>query len=471
MLDGSTLSCERLRSATMRRAAIYCRISDDRTGAGLGVARQEQDCRDLAATLSAEVVEVYVDNDISASDKRKDRPAYRALLEAVRAGQVDVVLAWHTDRLHRRPLELEEWIDACEAHGVTVHTVKAGKLDLATASGRMVARMLGSAARYESEQKRDRNLRKALELADAGKLGNGGPRPFGYQSDRVTIDPVEAALLRQAYRDVLDGKGLRTICREWHEAGIVTSNGNPWSGQALRFTLLRARNMGWREHHGRLAAPAVWQPIVDRQTWEQVRAKLTSNPGTGPRPFVRRYLLTGYLRCGLCGAPLKPSRNADVQRFGCRPDPGDGRCGKILVRYSPVEDHIVELLLARLEQQADLQPDAPPDSTDHLREQIELAEARLDALAVAYADSGDALEMRRAGQVLRERIADLRRQIGQAAVVQRLADPVQVRQAWPDYDITQRREVVDTLIERIDVAPARRGLNRFDPARLTVVWR
>jgi DNA invertase Pin-like site-specific DNA recombinase len=30
-----------------RRAAIYCRISQDRGGAGLGVARQEEDCRAL----------------------------------------------------------------------------------------------------------------------------------------------------------------------------------------------------------------------------------------------------------------------------------------------------------------------------------------------------------------------------------------------------------------------------------------
>ncbi|MER5688882.1 hypothetical protein [Streptomyces sp. NPDC002205] len=34
-----------------RRAAIYCRISQDRGGAGLGVARQEEDCRALCARL------------------------------------------------------------------------------------------------------------------------------------------------------------------------------------------------------------------------------------------------------------------------------------------------------------------------------------------------------------------------------------------------------------------------------------
>ena len=47
-------------------AAVYCRISDDREGAGLGVARQEADCRQRAAALGWTVVGLYVDNDLSA---------------------------------------------------------------------------------------------------------------------------------------------------------------------------------------------------------------------------------------------------------------------------------------------------------------------------------------------------------------------------------------------------------------------
>ena len=82
-------------------AAIYVRISRDRAGAGLGVERQEHDCRELAARLGWPVVEVFTDNDLSAYSGRP-RPAYRAMIEAVRAGRVQAVLAWHPDRLHRR---------------------------------------------------------------------------------------------------------------------------------------------------------------------------------------------------------------------------------------------------------------------------------------------------------------------------------------------------------------------------------
>ncbi|HZE00239.1 MAG TPA: recombinase family protein, partial [Pseudonocardiaceae bacterium] len=75
----------------MRQAGIYCRISDDREGAGLGVARQEADCRERAASLGWSVVGLYVDNDLSAYSG-KVRPEYRRLLEDLRAGTVDAVV-------------------------------------------------------------------------------------------------------------------------------------------------------------------------------------------------------------------------------------------------------------------------------------------------------------------------------------------------------------------------------------------
>jgi site-specific DNA recombinase len=88
---------------TTRRAAIYARISRDREGGGLGVDRQRDDCRALAARLGWDVVAVYTDNDLSAY-AGKPRPGYRALLDAIDAGQVNAVIAWHPDRLHRSPM-------------------------------------------------------------------------------------------------------------------------------------------------------------------------------------------------------------------------------------------------------------------------------------------------------------------------------------------------------------------------------
>src|SRR6478609_3963627 len=93
-------------------AVIYARISQDRAGEGLGVKRQLADCRAEAKRRGWPVVAEFVDDDISAYSG-KNRPQYRAMLEAIRDRQADAVLVYHVDRLHRRPIELEEFVNAC----------------------------------------------------------------------------------------------------------------------------------------------------------------------------------------------------------------------------------------------------------------------------------------------------------------------------------------------------------------------
>ena len=75
----------------------------------------------------------------------------------------------------------------------------AGEFDLCTPEGRLTARIVGSVARKESEDKSRRIRRKHVELAKAGKVSGGGRRPFGFESDRVTIREDEAAPERKEF--------------------------------------------------------------------------------------------------------------------------------------------------------------------------------------------------------------------------------------------------------------------------------
>jgi site-specific DNA recombinase len=148
-------------------AALYCRISQDRAGDALGVDRQRQDCEALAERRGWTVGEVFVDDDRSAYSGRV-RPGYNRMLEGLKAGRFGALVAWHPDRLHRSPLELESFIDLVNATGVAIATCSAGEYDLATAAGRMTARVVGAVARHESEQKSERIRRQREQAAQAG---------------------------------------------------------------------------------------------------------------------------------------------------------------------------------------------------------------------------------------------------------------------------------------------------------------
>ena len=118
--------------APRTRVAIYVRISRDPKGTGLGVKRQERECRELCRLLGLIVVAVFVDDDRSAFSG-KPRPEYIAMLERLELGDFGAIVAWHPDRLHRSPVELESFIDLLERCQATVLTVQGGDYDLATA--------------------------------------------------------------------------------------------------------------------------------------------------------------------------------------------------------------------------------------------------------------------------------------------------------------------------------------------------
>src|SRR6266540_5722672 len=112
------------------RAGIYARISSDREGDNLAISRQLADCEQLADRRRWEVVERYVDSDISAYSGKR-RPEYQRMLDDVEAGVVEAVLVYHADRLHRHPRELEDFIDLCQRQRIKLATVT-GEIDLST---------------------------------------------------------------------------------------------------------------------------------------------------------------------------------------------------------------------------------------------------------------------------------------------------------------------------------------------------
>lgn len=299
------LRYERINTPT--KAAIYCRISDDRTGRAAGVDRQRSECQELADRLGWQVVRVHTDNDISASSfTRKHRPAYKALCDDIRHGRISAVLAWHPDRLHRRTTELDTYIDLCRDGLVANATVQAGHWDLTSPSGRMTARTLANVGQYESEHKSERIRSQKRQAAEAGEH-NAGIRCWGFEQDGLTIRESEADEIRRLADAVRRGVSLRSLARDLNQRGVPTVTGNrPWVPAQLRAALLRPRLIGMRAHHGKIVAKGQWPAILDETTWEAMKAiledpKRLNNTSRLGRTPTR--LGTGLFICGVCHQP------------------------------------------------------------------------------------------------------------------------------------------------------------------------
>lgn len=310
----------------MERAVIYARISRDRSGDALGVQRQLADCQALAAENGYDIVATEVDNDISAYSGKR-RPGYESLLHLVERKSVDVVVVWHTDRLHRSPKELERYIDLCEANGrVRTETVKAGSLDLATPSGRLIARQLGSLARYESEHKGERISAKRRQAAVSG-IWQGGPRPFGWNivkhvdsagrvTHDITLNETEAGLIEWAYGSLIEGGPISGIVTHFQESGVPAPRGKMWRHSTVRSLLTRTRNFGVESIKGEELGKSQFPAIVDETTYRRALQRIKDPARRTHDDNQVRHLLSGIARCH-CGEAMAVSISQGKPVYAC----------------------------------------------------------------------------------------------------------------------------------------------------------
>lgn len=461
----------------MTRAGIYARISEDRDETQAGVGRQIDDCEQLARSRGWEVVERYVDNDLSAYRGNK-RPEYRRMLEDIVDRRLDAIVVYHQDRLHRQPRELEEFFDVCDSAGLTQLASVSGDIDLSTHDGRLKARILGAVARNQSDAASRRLQRKALQVAREGAVAGGGTRPFGFEGDFVTVRESEAEVIRELAERLLGGETLRALCRDLNDRGITTPTGRPWSPTPLRRMLRSARISGQREHRGEIVATAQWAAIIAPEQTRRIRALVDDPARRAARP-ARSYLLRGLARCAACGAPLAARPRGDGERrYICPRGPGLPGRGCVYALAVPFEEFVVEAVLWRVdspELAEAIRSNGQPPATNW-DSQVDGAQAKLDELAGAYA--GGVISMREwliAREPIQQQLDLARRRSAQNGQVTVLADYVgrsgSLRRRWPELGFDRQRAILAAVLAEVLVRPGRRGFNRFDPSRFELVWR
>jgi DNA invertase Pin-like site-specific DNA recombinase len=469
-------------TTTNRSAAVYVRISQDRAGAGLGVERQEKECRALAKRLGWTVTQVYCDNDISAFSGKR-RPKYGGMLADIEAGRINAVIAWHPDRLHRSPKELERYIDVCEKYRVDNHTVQAGHWDLSTPSGRMNARNLGNYARFESEHKSERIKAARIEQAAAGKH-HGGIRPYGYAKDGVTVIAKEANEIHDACKGIASGASLRGIVRDLNARNVTTVTGKRWTSQQLRSTLMSPRIAGHSTHKGVIAKMAAWPAVVDEETWQHARAVLSNQARQTNGGHVTggaKWLGSGTYVCA-CGqrmlrASRKSTRSSRTNRTCYRCTNPDRTVQHVTRDALALDAYVEGMIVERLSQ-----PDALPqllarnDSADvaALRaEQASLAERKDEAALMFAAGHIDAAQLAQMTKFFTERgsqIAATLAQTGWHSPLEPLAGGDNISALWSKLSMAQKRAALNVLAD-VHVLPTPASVRGFNPAGVRIDWK
>ena len=466
----------------MRSAAIYARISADVEGKSLGVQRQLEDCRKLAADRGWPVGAEYVDNDVSAFSG-KPRREYARMLADLESGARDAVVVYNLDRLHRRPAELEEFVALCERVGVSQVATVTADIDLGNDDGLFMARIFAAFAAKESGRKSARIRRKMLQNAEQG-LPHGSVRPFGYEDDKITLREAEAAVVREMVDRYLAGQSIKSLTVWLNESAIAPAVAKSWQTSAVRQILCSGRIAGMREHRGQVIGPAKWPAIITPAERDRVLARVAARSVTKTRA-ARTYLLSGMLRCGRCGNRLfSQARHVNpdnrVRRYVCLKGPDHGGCGRLTVVAEPVEQLLTDAVLTRLDSRhlaKVLAGKSSPDRDVAARAAaVEADQARLDELAGLYAQGAiSAREWIAARDPITARIAENRREIAAAtdttAIYELAGTGGMLREQWPGLGLDRQQAILKAVLDHAVIAPGVPGARRVDINRVQPHWR
>jgi site-specific DNA recombinase len=459
--------------------AVYARISSDQEGTALGVTRQLEDCRAMAESEGWTIAEEYVDNDVSAYSGKR-RPAYERMLEDLRDGVRDGVIVYHQDRLTRRPIELEHFVEIVTAAGVSdIRFVAGANVDLANGDGLLVLRMMAAVAANESASKSRRISRKMAELAAAGRPHGGARRPFGFDEDRITHRPAEAEVIRTLTARFLAGESLRSLARWLEVEEIRTVFDKPWRTTTIKDMIANPRMAGLRRHRGQVVGDGVWDQIISVEDHKRVLALIEQRSVTRTR-VPRSYLLTGMLRCGRCSNRLYSARRENSRRYVCMSGPDHGGCGRLTVVADPLEQLVAASVLFRLD---------TPELADTLAGRIaanEQAASLSETLAADQRQMAELAEMYAAREIGRSewvtarkpieaRAADAERRLARMTRSDALAGIVGNGQAlqatWSELNLSRQNAIVKAVLDHAVVAPSSTRGSVFDPERVDLVWR
>jgi len=469
--------------ALVIRCAIYCRISLDWEGKGLGVQRQLEDCLAIAQRLGWAVVDQYIDNSVGASrhsKTRKARTEYLRLLSDIQEGRIDAVVIWMEDRLQRQVMELAEFLKVCDGAGLTRIASAGGEFDLSDPDQRTLLYIKAAMAEAEIEKMSKRMRRKNQENAEKGRRHLGGRRPFGeawhgHQAVSEEQAAQERELLREAVRRIIAGDSLRGIVTDWQKRGIKSQFGNLWRNVNLRTTLLSPRLIGMREYNGQLYR-GDWEPIIKMEEWEAVKAIL-EDPARYKyeRGGLPRHLLSGMTHCGVCDSRLSVRRIRGKRVYYCSPVAPRGGCGKISRQAEPLEDLITGAIFTAVESDLyrRLGAQEEDDPAAALYEQLARDQGLLDRLEDKLAQELISVSTYKRNRAqIERRMEDTRRSINRQRGSQILTlAPRNLREVWPNLSMDRRRAIVKAVLVKVTVLPQAGGSRVFHADKIHAEWR
>ena len=351
-------------------AALYARVSSDRQDVDLSVSAQLRALKDYAKANGYSVAREYVDE--AESGRVADRPQFREMIEegSQPKAPFQVILVWKFSRFTRKREHAVAFKSMLRRKGVRVVSITEHADDSPT--GKLMEAIIESVDEFYSENLAQDVVRGMREAASRGFF-LGSKAPFGYTRIKVNdgakerptlkVDPATAPIVKGIFESSLRGNGLKEICKELNDQGI-TNRGKRWYKGGLHYLLTNEAYTGtavWgRTDKGEKAQDPVrvegaWPALVSGELFDAVQQAMRDRAPKVQRPgrVGSKFLLSGLLKCGVCGRPYigQGAKSGQYGYYVCGTlyREGAGTCNNARYLNAPrVEDFVVEKIRERI---------------------------------------------------------------------------------------------------------------------------
>ena len=332
----------------MSNAYMYTRVSSVIQVEGFSLDAQDEEIRAFAKQRNINIVGKYSDEGKSGKNA-EHRPAFIRMMDDIRSKKdnVDYVLVFKLSRFARNTGDTAKYLQELANYHVGLLGVKDG-IDTSTATGKMIANIMGAVAEMELENIHEQSLAGRQQKARSG-LWNGAQAPFGYalQDKKLVVCPEEAEIVKEIFRLFTEeGETIRSISQKLNDDHVqretrgntrfssfltVTIRGilkNPiYAGKIVygrrHTTKIEGTNnetkvVKQKDENKIILAEGMHEALVSEETFAKAQKRLKENSEhrATRSDSTTVYPLTGLIRCPDCGrnifgytAPPRPKKN------------------------------------------------------------------------------------------------------------------------------------------------------------------
>ncbi|MBS3025438.1 recombinase family protein [Acidiphilium multivorum] len=376
------------------RVALYARFSSDLQSAA-SIEDQLRLCREHAEARGWTVADSYADRAISGATLL--RPGIQKLMADAARGGFDIVLSEALDRLSRDQEDIAALFKRLRFARVRIVTLSDGEI------GEMHIGLRGTMNAMFLTDLADKTRRGLRGRVESGRSGGGNAygynvvRQFGSdgaaKTGERTINETQAEVVRRIFAEFASGKSPRAIAAQLNQEkipgpraegwGPSTINGNAERGTGILNNELYIGRLVWNRQRyvtdpstgkrvSRPNDPSKWVitqvpelRIIDDNLWASVKERQaamrkSTRPDMARSQDGRRessatgfwrhqrpkHLLTGLLRCGVCGGAYS---KISATLFGCATARNKGTCdNRLNMRGDRLEAIVLDGLRHRL---------------------------------------------------------------------------------------------------------------------------